>query len=610
MYRHSTRLLRASLLASVCLAVPAAASATPFTISTIVKDTQSLAANETGTVTSAGDLRVTSSTPDVTFTGTNVELDNAGTIEQLKTGKRAILDDAVINHSFTINNGNSTSTITAGGDAIHISNDLGSGTATLTNYGTISSTGTGGDNGQAIDFDNNTSGSATITNESTGVISAADADAIRPGANATINNYGHITGSTIGDSGNDGIDYKANSGTLNNLTGGTISGARHGITGDNNLTVINSGTITGNDGSSINLDTTSGTTSVTNHGTITGTAVTGDGDGIDVDNLLSLDNYGTVNAVGSVSGEINEGLAIGGGTIHNHTGGTIMSDQRAITVDNSNLGNAFGQTSITNDAGATIDGKDGEAIKITSTFADTLDNAGTIMGSVQMGAGSDALTLHNGQTITGAVSAAGGSNTIDLVAGATGQTSGTLALAGGTWNVHGDGAYQGDLRLTAGQANLSGEINGSVTVDGGVLDPMVTIDGDLTIDSGVLLIHEGDLIDVGQNLTVGPGATIALVLTSFDGLLGTDPMSGAPTLDLSQFLTATHVNLFAPGAIGITTYDGRYVGQSIAVTYDGTFVGDATVAAPEPATAALFLAGLGVLAAGRRRRRRPIRAAN
>ncbi len=51
--------------------------------------------------------------------------------------------------------------------------------------------------------------------------------------------------------------------------------------------------------------------SVTNKGTITGTAVSGDGDGIDIDGLATINNYGTIKAVGTFAGETNEALALG-----------------------------------------------------------------------------------------------------------------------------------------------------------------------------------------------------------------------------------------------------------------------------------------------------------
>jgi hypothetical protein len=145
----------------------------------------------------------------------------------------------------------------------------------------------------------------------TGLITAADADAIRPASNATINNYGRIisnigTAANGNDSGNDAIDFQNFSGTVNNYAGGVISSARHGITGNFGINVTNAGTIIGNDGSCINIDSTTNAsvTNVTNRCTIIGTAKTADGDGIDVDRLLNLENYGTVKASASVAAAV------------------------------------------------------------------------------------------------------------------------------------------------------------------------------------------------------------------------------------------------------------------------------------------------------------------
>ena len=120
-------------------------------------------------------------------------------------------------------------------------------------------------NGQAIDFNDlvSTNGHVTITNEATGLIQAADADAIRAGVNATINNYGTIKSlnGTPTSTGNDGHRFPGQhrrhrqQRRRHHTAALIIEGARHGITGDNPVTVNNYGKITGNSGSGINLDT-------------------------------------------------------------------------------------------------------------------------------------------------------------------------------------------------------------------------------------------------------------------------------------------------------------------------------------------------------------------
>lgn len=424
-------------------------------------------------------------------------IDNSGTI----TGtSRAIATSGSTSGSLTVNN-KAGATITATKDAVKISNLVSgtSGTFTVNNDGTISSTGTGSNAGQALDLDDiNSSGAHTVINNSaTGVISAADADAVRAGARATINNYGQIVShnASASSDGNDAIDFQSvnTGGVVNNFAGGLIEGARHAITGDQPITVTNDGTIIGKAGSGINMDSAANTTTtVTNRGTITGTSVGGaDADGVDVDGLVSIDNFGTIKAVGLVNAAngLNEALAIGGGFVHNEAGGLIISDQRAITVDDSNDGSAFAAMTIINDG--TIRGNNGEAISIVGSFADTITNTGGIFGSVAMGGGNDTLT--NGGSITGDVSMGSGDDSINLVTGSvvTGTIDGgdgvdTLVLSGngfgtllgavvnvekldiqsGVWRIE-DATGYSEIKIESGAAVvLEGSANGMVVAAG------------------------------------------------------------------------------------------------------------------------------------------------
>jgi autotransporter passenger strand-loop-strand repeat protein len=427
-------------------------------------------------------------------------VDNFGTI----TGtSRAIYTSGSASGSVTIHN-ESGATITATKDAVKISNLVAgtSGTFTVSNEGTISSTGTGSNSGQALDLDDiNSSGVHTVINNvATGVISAADADAIRAGANATINNYGQIVShnASTASSGNDGIDFQSvnTGGVVNNFAGGIIDGARHGITGDQPITVTNDGTIIGRSGSGINMDTAANTTTtVTNRGTITGTTVSGaDADGIDVDGLVSIDNFGTIKAVGLVSAAngLNEALAIGGGLVHNEVGGLIISDQRAITVDDSNDGSAFGVTTIINDG--TIRGNNGEAISIVGTFGDTVTNTGSIYGSVAtdggndtlvnsgsiigdvtLGAGDDNINLVTGSIVTGTIDGGDGVDTLVLSGNGTGSLLGTvvdvekLDVQSGIWRIK-DAAGYSEIKVESGAGVvLEGSANGMVVAAGAAL---------------------------------------------------------------------------------------------------------------------------------------------
>ncbi len=422
--------------------------------------------NRTGaTITSADDtLRITGSAASAATTALNVQIDNAGTIQSTGSGQafdfadlnsrnatvsivnregaviRAAGNDAIRPGSGTISITNS-GLIDATGSAnrainlnpadlasvqsLQVINNVGgviqsqddtvriSGTAGTTttaiqilvdNAGIIRSTGTGAAGGQAIDFDGITSAasSVNIINRATGVISSADADAIRPGQNFTLTNYGQIIANAVAVPTDrpsaDAIDLQTgHTGTVYNY--GTISGAKSGTASDvgSNLTVYNyaDGTITGRNGSGVG---SGGNATVYNWGTITGaidsTSLRGDGDGIDVDYVLTLTNYGLIQGTGAkgydAGGRLNnsEGLAVGGGTFLNY--GTIRGAGAGIVVNNdSNPDNSRGGSaaaSIVNYAGGTIVGQNSYAIRMeaktgTAIDNDSIVNYGTIIGN-------------------------------------------------------------------------------------------------------------------------------------------------------------------------------------------------------------------------------------
>jgi autotransporter-associated beta strand protein len=236
--------------------------------------------------------------------------------------------------------------------------------------------------------------------------------------------------------------------------------------------MMRGGRIVGDAGSGINVDTVATKTStIVNHGFITGHSDgTGDGDGIDVDGLIMLTNDGTITATGHTDGNLAEAVTIGGGTIVNH--GTLDSVERAITVDDSNLGNAFAATTIDNDG--LIHGGNGEAISITDTFADTITNKGTIDGSIAMGGGDDTLNDYAGSHFTAAIDGGVGTDTFNLL----GSGAGTLAHAlnfellnvqSGNWVVVDGESFSSGITVAAGaqlEIGNGGSLSGAVTDNG------------------------------------------------------------------------------------------------------------------------------------------------
>jgi autotransporter-associated beta strand protein len=538
----------------------------------------------------------------------NITISNDGLIDATASASRAInLNTASLSSltSFHLTN-NADGTIQSTGDAVRIS----AGTLTTTagynvavdNAGTITTTGaTGATNGQAIDFADliSTAGQIHITNQAGGLISAADADAIRAGVNTLVDNHGHIvSNNAAGDSGDDGVDFQGNSGgVLNNYSDGVIDGARHGITGDQAITITNAGSITGHLGSGINMDTPSlSMTTITNTGTIIGTGgylggdptMPVDGDGIDVDGLLTLNNHGTIQATGvhvvdpgTLQVELQEAVTIGGGTINNYAGATITSFERAITVDDSgggggpndsngsNGGNAWAPTTIYNEG--TIHGGNGEAISITDTFADTLTNKGVIEGSVALGGGDDIVNDFTGSTFTNTIDGGDGTDTINLM----GAGIGTLAHAvnfealdvqAGAWTVTDGESFSSGVTVAAGAQLQLGNGGSSGSLSGAVTD-----NGLFTIDHSDVFSFDFAISGTGVVDQAGNGTTILDTSSSYSG--GTTIHHG--TLDLAAIDAAGTGDItFEAGAQTLQVEQSALDHGHLDNTIDGFDVGD------------------------------------
>jgi hypothetical protein len=569
----------------------------------------------------------------VTWTGGTVEIDNSGLLSASTTGTgntRGIDSSSSLadGSSLTFNNFAGAALTSLTNDAIRVNADIVGGSVTVNNSGTIVSGSvdalghiSGTASGQALDFDNVHSATVTINNYVGGLIGAADADAIRPGAHATINNSGKIVAlNGAGDSGNDGIDFQSNvgGGVVNNHTGGTIDGARHGITGEQQITVNNDGMITGHLGSGINMDTPSlSLTTVTNHGTIIGTGgylagVAVDGDGIDVDGLLTLDNFGTIQATGvhvvEANGtvDIQEAVTIGGGSITNEVGGVITSFERAITVNDSdgtggpngsngnNNGNGFAPTTITN-WGLIHGGQDG-AISITDTFNDTITNHGRIEGnivltsgagtpagsntitndgaidgSIAMGAGNDIVNVYTGSTVTGVIDGGDGFDTVNLQGAGTGTLGNfthieAVNLFSGDWSLGSEGVGSVNLETGAQSLRLSastladGHFDGTITGFGN--DDLIDLNGIGTATSvslgagNVLTVSGASSGPITLQLDAGQGFDGFVFQVSTDGAGGTE-------VSLAKVISGGNGNSNLTGTAGNDVISGGNGNDSI-----------------------------------------------
>jgi hypothetical protein len=514
--------LLVALLAAL-LAGPAQA-ATGFTVNGTSTSAQTLSGG-TGAVTGGSTLKVSGSTVAVTVTGNNATLDNQGTITQTGTG-RAIRDNTGVT-GFVINNGsasNSAATIqTADGDVVQMNKAASS--VTLNNYGTLLSSNASGSGNQAVDF-NAVTGANVVNNYATGLLKALEADAVRPGLNGVVNNWGTILSVTATGGSSDGVDAQNNTGVVvDNHAGGKIEGGRHGITGGAadasssfTLTIANAGTIQGDNGSGVNIDgyNAKEVVTITNSGTIIGKGVTGDGDGVDVDGLVNLINTGTIVSLNAVPGSgetvaYSEGISVGGGSITNSglieglvATGNTGAKGIGITLSGNDITSGpnagqreglYANAVVDNLSGGTILGQTSSAIVakgLASGYSVTINNAagasiqggGTTDAAIQLGA--DASTINNSGKIDGSssgIAIAGGSGNLTVnisggaatvlgnIVGGVGATN-TLTIAAGAGNTfaYASGISNFDkVEIASGTVTFSGSstYSGTTVIDGG-----------------------------------------------------------------------------------------------------------------------------------------------
>ncbi|WP_095119744.1 autotransporter domain-containing protein [Pseudomonas sp. Irchel s3f10] len=492
-------------LAIALLITATAAHGKTVQIDTATTAAQTLGGSDTLTISAPGSI--TNSGKAVSLkdstSGVGVVIDNAGKI--VSSGGRAIdsSGDLTQARNYTIYN-RSGGQILGANDALRIDSNFVSGSLVIDNSGVIRST-----TGQGLDLDAMRSDGVktTIINRASGLIRGDASDGMKTGANATITNYGEIS---TGDSHNadekfDGIDIDSASGvSVTNY--GVISGGRHGITTDLGATLINYGQITGRNGSGFGSD---GDGTVINHGTITGAysglQANGDGDGVDIDKIAHIENYGTIQGVGAggvdKGGFANgsEGIALGGGYILNASNALISGADSAILVDDGSGGSGLAATTLENFG--TIQGLNGFGVKFVGEFADSVINGGTISGSnglaLDLGSGNDSLTLRNGSRFVGVVDGGSGYDRVvmdDAAGGSFGASRNFewLEVKQGTWTLtgHDDFSDGGAVRNGATLVN-QGSIAGNLTVDaggvyaGGGSVGSLTVNGTLRTDTSL-----------------------------------------------------------------------------------------------------------------------------
>ncbi|MRW94815.1 PEP-CTERM sorting domain-containing protein [Duganella sp. FT80W] len=646
------------LLATLPVGVATAADF-PGTISSSTS-AQKLAAGQSGTVGTGGSLIVSGDKVAVTITGNGATLNNLGTISQTGTG-RGIRDntgvtDLVVNNGST---GNTTALIqTADADVIQMAK--ASASVILNNYGSMISLNASGGGNQVVDF-NAVTGTNIVNNY--GLLQATEADAVRPGLNGVVNNYGSIKSSTTTGSSSDGVDLQANTGIqVFNYATGLIQGGRHGITGgpDSDIaftvSVTNAAgaTISGLNGSGINLDGYSAkqTATIVNNGTIIGNGVTGDGDGVDADGVANITNTGiirSVNAYSAVSAGLaySEGISVGGGTIINSgtieglvDSGNTNAVGRGITLAGNDKSDGtreglYANAVITNQANGVIRGQSDSAIVVSGVASGhtvtinnyagasiigggtanaaikgnaddtTIVTGGIINGSssgkaIELGSGVNSVTITGG-TISGSINGGGSQSTLTVAAG-----SGSFAYAGAISNFN-------KVEIQSGTVTFSGvsSYGGATVLSGGEL----VLDGAQRLSSTSELILNGGTLQL--NNAGATGQTFASLTLSSDSVVklggstltfgGLGAVVSGATLSFTQAASGSYAfrllgdyssNTSFLALLSATTVNGLGATYS----YDGSYT-TVLAAVPEPSTYAMLFAGLGLVGAIARRRR-------
>ena len=548
-------------------------------------------------ITNAGTI-TTSTGPAIYINGGNGGI--GGSITNASTG--VIISNA----------GGNPNGQTGGGISLNGGSSLTFSVGSITNNGTITTTGSGRGSApitaSAVTVDGNiiNTGKLTGTN-TTGVISIVNGGNIygsveNSGTIINTNPYGG--GIYIFPPTSQFIPGELVTGSIENLAGGTINGAygiqifETGTTYPVNIggNVSNAGTITaGVTGIQIGSATING--AVSNSGTITAVQ-----NGIQLINLIGPGGPAIVNGGVTNSGTITStgtgyaGIALDGGQV---SGGITNTVNGTISAANG-VGILLSNTGKLTTSSGIVTTVNGGASKVTGGIT----NAGTITAKtgIMVTGGSTIDFITNSGTITGTGAAInltgeGAATTINVLGGAisgniVGAGSDTLnfTLGSGTFTYGSNFTGIGQVNVNSGVVVLNGTANSATNVDvyGG------TLAGTGTIDPLAVTIHSGGTFAPGPPGPPGTSMTITGNLAFQSGAIYQVYLNPTATTYANVSGTAT-----LAGTVNAAFASGSYAGKQYTILQSsgisGTFSAVSTTNLPAGFAVSLAYTGNDVL---------------
>jgi uncharacterized protein with beta-barrel porin domain len=372
---------------------------------------------------------------------------------------------------------------------------------------------------------------------------------------------------------------------------GAVTGQTNGIDLQQIGTVTNAGTITGTRGSGEGVYLQAGG-SVTNQ---TGGTISGGGVGVFV-----FSGAGAVTNAGAITGTGRYGVNLNdGGSVTNQTGGVISGGivgvsvfTAAGTVTNAGVITGINRYGVYLHAGGSVTNQTGGLISGVNiaNAAGTVTNAGTITGigtnSVQFaGTGANTLTLQTGSVLNGTAigsTAAGATNA--LVLQGTGTANNNFVNFN-TLDVQASGAWTLGGTANIGTATVAS--GGTLTVSGqlATLDGTGGVGGAVITNSAVApgVSASRSTLQINGNLTFNPGGILSTTISpsaaSLVNVAGTATLTGASVN--AQFASGS----FATKSYTILT----------ATSFVGAFTGVTSANLPAGFTESLSTVGNNVL---------------